>query len=77
MAIKIKRLIFGEGSLTKVAGLFMNREGAENAMQQVKREAGLSDAQLSLVGAPDGTALNSPAFSSKLSPNRRASGALS
>jgi len=68
--MKIKRVIFGERSLTKVAGLFMNRSGAEDAAQQVKHMAGLDDAQVNLVGPPDGTTLNSPAFSSKLEPEQ-------
>ena len=68
--MKIKHVIFGERSLTKVAGLFMNRSGAEDAAQQVKRTAGLDDAQVNLVGPPDGDALGSPAFSSKLEPEQ-------
>ena len=68
--MKIKRVIFGERSLTKVAGLFMNRSGAENAAQQVKRTTGLVDAQVKLVGPPDGDATGSPAFSSKLEPEQ-------
>ncbi|WP_018506932.1 hypothetical protein [Thiobacillus thioparus] len=68
--MKIKHVIFGERSLTKVAGLFMNRSGAEDAAQQVKRTAGLDDAQVNLVGPPDGDAPGSPAFSSKLEPEQ-------
>ena len=68
--MKIKRVIFGERSLTKVAGLFMNRSGAEDAAQQVKRTAGLDDAQVNLVGPPDGDTPGSPAFSSKLEPEQ-------
>lgn len=66
----IKRVLFGERSLTKVAGLFVNRSGAENAAQQVKRMAGLDDAQVTLVGPPDGDDPRSPAFSSKLEPEQ-------
>ena len=47
----IKRVLFGERSLTKVAGLFVNRSGAENAAQQVKRMAGLDDAQVTRLHA--------------------------
>lgn len=68
--MNIRRVIFGERSLTKVAGLFMNRNGAEAAAQQVKRTADLDDAQVDLVGPPDGDAPGSPAFSSKLEPEQ-------
>jgi hypothetical protein len=68
--MKIRRVIFGERSLTKVAGLFMSQEDAETALQQVKRSVGLDGAQVDLVGAADGTTLDSPAFSSKLEPEQ-------
>lgn len=68
--MKIKRVIFGERSLTKVAGLFMNRSGAEDAVREVKRAAGLDDAQVTLVGPPDGAAPGSSAFSRKLEPEQ-------
>jgi hypothetical protein len=68
--MKTRHVVFGERSLTKVAGLFMNRSRAEDAAQQVKRTVGLDDAQVSLVGPPDGDALSSPAFSSKLEPEQ-------
>ena len=47
--MKIKRAIFGERSLTKVAGVFMSRDGAEDAAQHLKQLAALADAAL---GAP-------------------------
>lgn len=68
--MKIKRVIFGERSLTKVAGLFMSRDRAEDAAKQLKQSAALADGQLFLVGPPDGTALDSPAFSRKLEPEQ-------
>lgn len=66
--MRIKRLIFGERSLTKVAGLFSSKSLAESVAQQVKLTAGLDDPQVYLVGPPDGAAFNSPAFSRKMEP---------
>jgi hypothetical protein len=68
--MKIKHLLFGERSLTKVAALFASKSLAEDVAQQVKETAGLDDPQVYLVGPPDGTALNSPAFSRKLEPEQ-------
>jgi hypothetical protein len=68
--MRIKHVIFGERSVTKVAGLFMNRSGAEDAAREVKRTAGLDDAQVKLVGPPDGDAPSSPVFSRKLEPEQ-------
>lgn len=68
--MKIKRVIFGERSLTKVAGVFMSRDGAEDAAQHLKQAAALADGQLFLVGPSDGGTFSSPAFSSKLEPEQ-------
>lgn len=68
--MRIKHLIFGERSLTKVAGIFTSKTQAENVAQQVKQAAGLDDPQVYLVGPPDGAAPNSPAFSRKLEPEQ-------
>lgn len=68
--MKIKRLIFGERSLTKVAGLFKSQRETERVARELKQSAGLNDAQISVVGPPAGTALNSPAFSRKLEPEQ-------
>lgn len=69
--MRIKRLIFGERSLTKVAGLFLSKSLAESVAQQVKETAGLDDPQVYLVGPTDGTAFNSPAFSRKMEPESK------
>jgi hypothetical protein len=68
--MKIKHLIFGERSLTKVAAIFATKSVAEGVAQQVKETAGLDGPQIYLVGPPDGTAVNSPAFSRKLEPEQ-------
>ncbi|MDO9007152.1 MAG: hypothetical protein Q8K57_16005 [Thiobacillus sp.] len=68
--MKIKHLIFGERSLTKVAALFATKSVAEDVAQQVKVMAGLDDPQVYVVGPPDGGAVNSPAFSRKLEPEQ-------
>ena len=68
--MRIKRLIFGERSLTKVAGLFAGKGEAETVAQQLRETAGLDDPQVYVVGPPDGGAANSPAFSRKLEPEQ-------
>lgn len=68
--MRIKRLIFGERSLTKVAGLFAGKAEAETVAQQLRAVAGLDDPQVYVVGPPDGAAANSPAFSRKLEPEQ-------
>lgn len=68
--MKIKRLIFGERSLTKVAGLFAGKGDAETVAQQLRETAGLDGPQVYVVGPPDGAAANSPAFSRKLEPEQ-------
>ncbi|MGK2951870.1 MAG: hypothetical protein ACSLEZ_05735 [Thiobacillus sp.] len=67
--MKIKRMIFGERSLTKVAALFADKRQAEDVAQQVKQVAGLDDPQVYLLGPTDG-ATDSPAFSRKLEPEQ-------
>lgn len=68
--MKIRHVIFGEHSLTKLAGLFECQRDAERVAWELKRNAGLNDGQVSLVGASDGTALDSPTFSRKLEPEQ-------
>ncbi|MDA8127386.1 MAG: hypothetical protein M0Z73_01625 [Betaproteobacteria bacterium] len=68
--MKIRDAVFGERSLTKVAGLFMNRSGAETAAAEVKQTAGLDDTQVSLVGPSDGNIAGSPEFGGKLEPEQ-------
>lgn len=45
--------LFGERSLTKVAGLFAQKSQAESTMEQVMRSGGLSAAQVRLLGPQD------------------------
>lgn len=66
--MRIKRLIFGERSLTKVAALFSSKSAAESVVRQVKDAAGLDDPQVYLMGPKDEPALNGTAFSRKLEP---------
>jgi hypothetical protein len=68
--MKIKRVIFGERSLTKVAALFTDKAQAEEVAQQVLEVVGLDAPQVYLVGPPDGAAVNSPAFSRKMEPEQ-------
>jgi len=68
--MRIKRLIFGERSLTKMAGLFASKSEAETAAQQLREAAALDDPQVYVVGPPDGAAADSPALSRKLEPEQ-------
>jgi hypothetical protein len=68
--MRIKRLIFGERSLTKVAAVFASKSLAESVAAQLKQAAELDDPQVYLVGPPDGAAVSSPAFSRKLEPEQ-------
>lgn len=68
--MRIKRLIFGERSLTKVAAIFPGKNEAENAAKRVKQTARLDDPQVYVVGPKDGTTPGSPAFSRKLEPEQ-------
>lgn len=45
--------LFGERSLTKVAGLFAQKSQAESSMEQVLRSGGLNAAQVRLLGPQD------------------------
>lgn len=64
--MKIRHVIFGEHSLTKLAGLFECQRDAERVAWELKRNAGLNDGQVNLVGAPDETAPDIPVFSRTL-----------
>lgn len=68
--MKLKHLLFGERSLTKVAALFPTQGEAEHAAQDVTRAAALDGPQLYLVGPPDSAGVSSPAFSRKLEPEQ-------
>lgn len=68
--MRLKHLLFGERSLTKVAALFASKAQAESVAQQVKRAAHVDDAQVYLVGPEDDAAAPTPAFSRKLEPEQ-------
>lgn len=64
----LKRLLFGERSLTKVAGLFASRRQAVAAIRCLQESGALDPPQIMLVGPPDGQGNASGAFSRKLEP---------
>lgn len=68
--MRVKQLLFGERSLTKVAALFASKAQAESVAQEVKRAANVDDAQVYLVGPEDDAAAPTPAFSRKLEPEQ-------
>ena len=51
--MKAKELLFGERSLTKIAGLFPSREAAMSAAHELPRAAAMSDRQVAVVGPAD------------------------
>jgi hypothetical protein len=64
----LKRLVFGERSLTKVAGLYASRRQAAAAARHLRETGALDAPQIMLVGPPDGASYAGPAFSRKLEP---------
>lgn len=68
--MRLKHLLFGERSLTKVAALFASKGQAESVAREVKRAAHLDDPQVYLLGPSDDSAVPSPAFSRKLEPEQ-------
>lgn len=68
--MKLKRLIFGERSLTKVAAVFDNRNSAEYAAEHLKQAGTIDPAQVSLVGPADTIETPNPPISRKLEPEQ-------
>ena len=66
--MNIKQLFFGEKSLTKIAAIFDSRARAETTALRLRQAAGLSDAQIKLVGPQDTTGVVDAPLSRKLEP---------
>lgn len=60
--------LFGERSLTKVAGLFRNRMQAEGAAMHLLQGAGMADAQVRLLGPQEGELARSDALAHEMEP---------
>lgn len=68
--MNIKRVIFGERSLTKVAGLFADQDAAQHAAEELKQHVHLDDEQVKLVGPADSREARNAALSRKLEPEQ-------
>lgn len=66
--MNLKQLFFGEKSLTKVAAIFDSRGRAETTALRLRQAAGLSEAQIKLVGPQDAVGVVEPPLSRKLEP---------
>ncbi|MBT9566714.1 MAG: hypothetical protein IV085_00290 [Thiobacillus sp.] len=66
--MKLKHIIFGERSLTKIAAVFENRDSAEHAAEYLTHAGMISDSQVNLVGPGDLAGPSSPPLSRKLEP---------
>lgn len=64
-------MMFGEKSLTKVAGLFGQRAQAESAMARLSETVGLQTGQVRLLGPDDARAPHRDLFGRKLEPEQR------
>ena len=67
---RFKHLVFGEHSLTKVAGLFTSRSLAENAASQLRLEAGFDAARVHLLAPSDASGLRKGVLSRSLEPEQ-------
>lgn len=67
--MNLKRLIFGERSLTKVAALFSNPSTAQEAASRVRTVCHMADSQVKILSPGDNPA--GTAFSTKLEPETR------
>lgn len=68
--MKLKKLIFGERSLTKVAAVFDNRSSAEYAAEHLKHAGIMSESQVNLVGPGDTAGPANAPISRKLEPEQ-------
>lgn len=63
-----KQILFGEQSLTKVAAIFDSRSRAETTALRLRQAAGMSEAQIKLVGPQDMVGVVEAPLSRKLEP---------
>ncbi len=70
----IKTLLFGERSVTKVAGLFASRAAADLAASGLVGGSGLSASQVNVLGPTDGESPATPCWAAQWSLSSAASG---
>lgn len=66
--MSLKQMLFGERSLTKVAAIFDSRSKAETTLLRLRQAAGMSEAQVKLVGPQDNAGIVDAPLSRKLEP---------
>lgn len=66
--MSLKQILFGEQSLTKIAAIFDSRSRAETTALRLRQAAGMSDAQIKLVGPQDMAGVVDAPLSRKLEP---------
>lgn len=66
--MSLKQILFGEQSLTKIAAIFDSRSRAEITALRLRQAAGMSDAQIKLVGPEDTAGIVDAPISRKLEP---------
>lgn len=66
--MSLKQIFFGEQSLTKIAAIFDSRGRAETTALRLRQAAGMSEAQIKLVGPQDTAGIVDAPLSRKLEP---------
>ena len=74
MATGFKHLIFGERSLTKVAGIYSTAQGADDARVRVLQSGTWADAQVVLLTPADAKMSRRGIMSKKMEPESRGIG---
>jgi len=69
--LKLKQAFFGEKSVTKVAGLFASRAGADDAVRDLLGASNLTAVQVRVLGPGDGEAERNAAFDRAVEPEMR------
>jgi len=69
--IRLKQFFFGERSVTKVAGLFATRSGAEIAMHDLLDSCRLSATQVNVLNPLDGSPARNDALDRAVEPEQR------
>lgn len=66
--MSLKHILFGEQSLTKIAAIFDSRSRAETTALRLRQAAGMSEAQIKLVGPQDTAGIVDAPLLRKLEP---------
>ena len=69
--MELKQAFFGERSLTKVAGLFASKTGADSAVRDLLGASDLTASQVRVLGPPDGAASRAAVLNRAVEPEQR------